>query len=75
MGPAFTLAPEKVHVLARQMVDVSMIYALLCFSVGQAGCWTTGHREQGTNKYGRQVKDLQPQKVSVPGFALELVVN
>ena len=75
MGPAFTLAPEKVHVLVRQMVDVSTIYALFYFSVGRAGCRTTGHHEQGMNKYGRQAKDLQAQKVSVPGFALELVVN
>ena len=31
------LTPEKVHVLARRMVDVSMIDVLLCFSVGWAG--------------------------------------
>ena len=52
-----------------------MIDALLCFSVGRAGRWTTGHREQGRNESGGQAKDLQPQKVSVLGFALELVVN
>ena len=28
------LAPKKVHVLASRMVDVLMIDALLCFSVG-----------------------------------------
>ena len=57
-----------------------MIDALLCFSVGRAGHWTTGrwttgHREQGRNESGGQAKDLQPQKVTVLGFALELVVN
>ena len=72
--------PEKVHVFARRMVDVLMIDALLCFSVGLAGhcttgCWTTGHREQGRNELGGQVKDLQLQTVSVLGFALELLVN
>ena len=54
--------------------------ALLCFSVAQAGHWTTGrwttgHREQGRNELGGQAKDLQPQKVTVLGFALELLVN
>ena len=71
----FALAPEKVHVFIRRMVDVSMIDALLCFSLGQAGHWTTGHREQGRNESGGQVKDLQLQKVTVLGFALELLVN
>ena len=56
------------------MVDVSMIDALLCFSVGRAGRWTTGHSEQGRNESGRQAKDLQLQKVSVVGFSLELVL-
>ena len=63
------------HVLARQMVDVLMIDALLCFSVGRAGHWMTGHCEQGRNESGRQAKDLQPQKVSVLSFAFELLVN
>ena len=57
-----------------------MIDALLCFSVGRAGHWTTGRwttgdGEQGRNESGGQAKDLQPQKVSVLGFALELLVN
>ena len=56
------------------MVDVSMIDALLCFSVGRAGSWTTGHREQGRNESGGQAKDLQLQKVSVVGFSLKLVL-
>ena len=34
------LAPERVHVLAPQMVG--MIDALLCFSVGQAERWVLG---------------------------------
>ena len=36
---AFALIPRKAHVLARRMVDVSMIDALLCFSVGRAVRW------------------------------------
>ena len=52
---------------------------MLCF-VSQlagpgAGRWTTGHHEQGRNESGGEAKDLQPQKVSVLGFALELLVN
>ena len=54
------LAPERVHVLAPQMVG--MIDALLCFSVGQAERWATGHREQGRNKSGRTSKRFAAAK-------------
>ena len=67
--------PQKGHVLAPRMVDVSMIDALLCFLVGRAGRWRTGHHEQGRNESGGEAKDLQPQKVSVLGFTLKPVVN
>ena len=43
--PAFALTPENVHVLARRMVDVSMIVALLCFTVGRGRLGTVNKEE------------------------------
>ena len=62
----FAFAPENVHVLARQMVDVSMIDALLCFTVGR-GRLGTVNKEETTPADKRK-------KVSVLGFSLELAL-
>lgn len=59
-------------VLARRMVDVSMIDALLCFTVGRGRLGTVNKEE--TSPAGGQAKDLQLQKVSVVGFSLQLVL-
>ena len=61
-----------VLVLARRMVDVSMIDALLCFTVGRGRLGTVNKEE--TSPAGGQAKDLQLQKVSVVGFSLQLVL-